>query len=243
MCILQCVKKFGILTHLGSSLFEPTILELGRIGVSPQAIFIDGKSSAKDQEIERSRLLPNYKIVELSAMNLNLPLYYVSNHNEDFCIQLIKTLGLDFLVSASTLRILKTEIIKSTPLGVLNCHPGVLPGYRGCTCVEWSILNDDPVGATAHFMGENIDEGPIVETQIMKVSNGDSYRKIRTDMLLHQAKVLGSAVLKIQQDEFNLAALPCPLNGTYHKPISSENLSKVLHILETGHYKSVPRYS
>ena len=38
------------------------------------------------------------------------------------------------------------KIIDSLKYGILNVHPGILPKYKGRTCVEWSIFNDDKVG-------------------------------------------------------------------------------------------------
>lgn len=44
----------------------------------------------------------------------------------------------------------------------MNCHPGLLPKFRECTCVEWAVYLDEEVGNTVHFMNEKIDEGPII---------------------------------------------------------------------------------
>ena len=49
--------------------------------------------------------------------------------------------------------------IKAFRLGILNHHIGILPGYRGRSVLEWSILQGDPVGITVFFIDTGIDTG------------------------------------------------------------------------------------
>ena len=48
--------------------------------------------------------------------------------------------------------------------GVINCHMGVLPRYRGMDVVEWALLEGhaDQVGLTTHLMDAGVDTGPIL---------------------------------------------------------------------------------
>ena len=65
--------------------------------------------------------------------------------------------------------IVKESLLKIPREGTLNCHPGLLPRYRGCTCLEWALYEDEPVGATCHFVTPEIDAGDIVRKEIMPV--------------------------------------------------------------------------
>jgi methionyl-tRNA formyltransferase len=60
--------------------------------------------------------------------------------------------------------ILKKDVLKQFEIGVLNCHAGILPHFRGMDVIEWPYLLNRPndVGATVHFMSEGIDEGKIL---------------------------------------------------------------------------------
>src|SRR5689334_2672770 len=49
--------------------------------------------------------------------------------------------------------------IKAFRLGILNHHIGILPGYRGRSVLEWSILQGDAVGITVFFIDTGIDTG------------------------------------------------------------------------------------
>ena len=60
-------------------------------------------------------------------------------------------------------------MVVSFSFGVLNCHMGILPKYRGMDVVEWPFLENDRlnVGITCHLMDKGIDTGDILE--IVKV--------------------------------------------------------------------------
>ena len=47
--------------------------------------------------------------------------------------------------------------------GVLNCHGGLLPWYRGLDLYEWSLLEKHPdaIGCSTHFMSKYVDEGDV----------------------------------------------------------------------------------
>jgi methionyl-tRNA formyltransferase len=69
--------------------------------------------------------------------------------------------------------ILRDNFLNAFSFGVLNCHMGVLPKYRGMDVVEWPFLENDneQVGVTCHLMDKGIDTGDIIE--IVKVNSND----------------------------------------------------------------------
>ena len=62
-------------------------------------------------------------------------------------------------------RLIRDNILKNSGAGVVNCHMGILPMYRGVDVVEWPILNEDwnNIGLTIHFMVKGIDTGDILK--------------------------------------------------------------------------------
>jgi methionyl-tRNA formyltransferase len=55
--------------------------------------------------------------------------------------------------------IYREPIISAFRLGILNAHIGILPGYRGRSVAEWSILQGDRTGVTVFFIDSGIDTG------------------------------------------------------------------------------------
>lgn len=72
-------------------------------------------------------------------------------------------------------RILSKEVI-SKYKAILNIHPGVLPGNRGLDNLKWSIVNNLPIGVTAHFIDHRIDMGQIIKTENIRLEKTDSIR-------------------------------------------------------------------
>ena len=67
--------------------------------------------------------------------------------------------------------LLRNKFLDSFSFGVLNCHMGVLPNYRGMDVVELPFLENEnqQVGVTCHLMDNGIDTGDILE--IVKVDS------------------------------------------------------------------------
>ena len=70
--------------------------------------------------------------------------------------------------------LIRNEVLENAGKGVINCHIGVLPEYRGMDVVEWPVLVDDNnnIGMTVHFMDKGVDTGDII--RVKKVSSKTS---------------------------------------------------------------------
>jgi len=167
-----------------------------------------------------------------------VPFYFVKNHNDHHCHELLEMLQPDLVINLGTPNILRTEALNLPRVGVLNCHPGWLPDYRGCTCVEWAIYNGDPVAATCHFMTEGIDEGPIIVQRVMPVVPGTEYAQIRAEMVDHQAKTMIEGIQRIAAEGLSKASLPSQGEGRYYRVIPDELMSEIKEKTRNGGYRS-----
>lgn len=100
--------------------------------------------------------LDKEKIPRITSPNVNS-----SNFND-----YVKGLNVDLIVVYYFPQILKTALLQTPRLGVLNCHPSLLPRYGGPNPTFWMIKNGESVaGITIHVMTEKIDAGDIVAQQ------------------------------------------------------------------------------
>jgi len=126
-------------------------------------------------------------------------------------------------------------------IGIINCHSGLLPDYRGCSCVEWAIYNDDPVGATCHFVDSGIDTGPTIIKREMEIYEGEHYFGIRNRMIYHQAGVIRDSVKAILEGFRREHAEKHP-KGPYYKPMKDQSLIKTVEEkIEDGSYSHLKR--
>ena len=82
----------------------------------------------------------------------------------------LKALGADFGVVVAYGRILKTDVLSSTRLGLLNAHFSLLPKYRGAAPVQWALVRGEKkTGVSLFWLDEGMDTGPVqavLETDI-----------------------------------------------------------------------------
>jgi folate-dependent phosphoribosylglycinamide formyltransferase PurN len=204
--------------------------------IEPVLIFDEKDFSEKDAGIFQDRTGGAFP---LRAPETFVPRYRaitVPNHNGHECLAFVRDATLGLLVNAGTPRRIGRPLIESTPGGVLNVHPGILPKYRGATCCEWAIYHDDPVGVTAHFMDEGLDSGPIIFDRVLKVSPGESYRDVRVALYGLALDTVVEAVRLIVGHGLTASALPPQPAADVFKPMPARLLAEVQRKLAAGEY-------
>ena len=234
----------GLLSNIKSPMLPLTIASIRQHGVSDIIGILDQKTeSEKDLKIWLERTGGAFERVKYGPPNLYafekdaLPFYFVTNHNSEACLGLINKLGVDMLVNAGTPRKLEREILDSVPHGVINVHPGILPKYRGCTCVEWAIYNDDKIGNTAHFLTESYDEGPIITSEWYEFPSDTDYRSIRIRTYRDGFMLMGKVVASIVRSGMTQKDGIPQGEGYFWNPIPEDKMAEVLRKIETREYK------
>ena len=81
----------------------------------------------------------------------------------------------DYLVLAKYMRILSKEVISTFHNRIINIHHSFLPAFVGAKPYEKAYQRGVKIiGATAHFVDENLDEGPIITQNVIPVSHSHS---------------------------------------------------------------------
>lgn len=79
--------------------------------------------------------------------------------------------------------LIRSNILSIPSLGIMNCHSGILPRYRGMDVVEWPLLEGDvqkaQVGLTLHYMDRGVDTGPLLLQHHETLRAEDSIESIR----------------------------------------------------------------
>lgn len=71
-------------------------------------------------------------------------------------------------------RIIGRDVIDLFQLGIINMHPGILPYARGLDALLWSIIENIPIGVTAHLIDERVDAGKVLIRDYVQVQEDDS---------------------------------------------------------------------
>ena len=96
------------------------------------------------------------------ANEFNVEYRYLRDVGDPVFIKSLKSLSPDLLISFQH-QIFSKDLIDVPRLGALNCHPALLPSYRGVKPIFWAMLaGESELGVTVHTMTEKIDVGRIV---------------------------------------------------------------------------------
>ena len=131
---------------------------------------------------------------------LKIPVYCVSNHNDQACLELLQYSKPDLLVLGGT-RIIKSSILKIPPLGTVNSHPGLLPRLRGSASVGWALYKDLPQGATTHYVDPEIDTGDIIVRRELPVYRQDSYESLNYRIAILAGELMAEALAAIRDGQ------------------------------------------
>lgn len=104
----------------------------------------------------------------------------VEDINSNEVAALVDTIRPDLIVFTGG-GLISQQIIDKAGLGVLNCHMGILPEFRGMDVVEWPVLLGRPedVGCTVHLMAKGVDTGDILAVKRLEVKDAKSFKEIR----------------------------------------------------------------
>jgi methionyl-tRNA formyltransferase len=83
--------------------------------------------------------------------------------NDPAVVRWIEEIGPELVVFTGG-GLVRDELLAAAGRGVMNCHSGLLPRYRGMDTMDWPLLEGHPhaVGLTVHLMSRGVDEGDLL---------------------------------------------------------------------------------
>jgi len=178
-----------------------------------------------------------YRSLQKLAHVHHIPYLRVKDHNEDKNIQFLKSMKPDLIIFTGG-GIIRKAILETAKFGVLNCHSGILPYYRGMDVVEWTAAekNYEAVGfgGSLHFMDTGVDTGPILLTNKIPIQKKDTFEKIRERIEVAMVDLMLLGVIGIRDHQIFPQAQDKNAGRQYFvihpriKKYAEENLSRHL---------------
>jgi formyltetrahydrofolate deformylase len=108
-----------------------------------------------------------YQVVVVSKQN--------KQQAEQKILTLLRQHGSDFIVLARYMQILSDEFVNQYPHRVINIHHSFLPAFVGAKPYHQAFERGVKlIGATSHYVTEVLDDGPIIEQDVVRISHRDS---------------------------------------------------------------------
>ena len=125
-------------------------------------------------------IISNHQDLEAIAKQFNIDFYYLPITKETKAAQeakeleLLKKYKIDLAILAKYMQVLSDQFITNFPK-VVNIHHSFLPAFPGAKPYHRAYARGVKIiGATSHYVTADLDEGPIIEQDVVRVSHRDS---------------------------------------------------------------------
>jgi len=106
-------------------------------------------------------------------------------------LALLRENQIDLVVLARYMQVLSPQFVEQYPLRVINVHHSFLPAFSGAKPYHRAFERGVKlIGATSHYVTEELDEGPIIEQNVVRISHRDTL-----DDLLEKGRDMEKVVL------------------------------------------------
>ncbi|MCC9135181.1 formyltetrahydrofolate deformylase [Pontibacter silvestris] len=123
-------------------------------------------------------VISNYNVLEELTQKFNIPFHCVSHEgltreaHEAAVLKIIKQYNPEFLVLAKYMRVLSSGFVTAFPNRIVNIHHSFLPAFVGANPYAQAYARGVKIiGATAHFVNDQLDQGPIIAQSIIPVDH------------------------------------------------------------------------
>ncbi len=168
--------------------------ELHDLAVRPRALIMVSKAghclndllyrrSAEQLRIDVPLVIGNHRDLEPLATAHGVPFEYVPagdgqwgrQVSEERVTSAVMRENIDFVILARYMRILSPELCAKLPGRIINIHHSFLPSFKGARPYHQAHAHGVKlIGATAHYVTADLDEGPIIEQEVARVDHTSS---------------------------------------------------------------------
>ena len=114
------------------------------------------------------------------ARKENIKTYALKNKINDDLNKVLNKINADLIILAGYMKILPPDIVDKYFGKILNIHPSLLPKYKGMNTHQRVIEDKESFhGATVHFVTKNLDGGPLILQQKIKVDDKDTVETLK----------------------------------------------------------------
>lgn len=135
---------------------------------------------------EIKAVIANRENLKSLVERFNIPFYFIDSNgiesmedrieHEHKMIEVIDSFKPDFLALAKFMRILSPNFVNHFKERIINIHHSFLPAFIGANPYKQAFLRGVKIiGATAHFVTDDLDEGPIIAQDIIKIDHTYSW--------------------------------------------------------------------
>lgn len=136
---------------------------------------------AGEWDVEIPVIISNHPDMQLTAEQFNIPYEYIPVTRENKAemeqreFEILKKYDIDFIVLARYMQVLSEDFINRYPNRIINIHHSFLPAFVGAKPYHAAYERGVKlIGATSHYVTTELDAGPIIEQDIVRITHKDT---------------------------------------------------------------------
>jgi len=140
---------------------------------------------AGEWQVEIPLVISNHEDLAPVAERFGIPFYLFRKNDEnkteteELELKLLQENNIDFVVLARYMQILSSGFIKAYPDRIINIHHSFLPAFPGAKPYHSAYERGVKImGATSHYVTEQLDAGPIIAQDVTRISHTDSVNNL-----------------------------------------------------------------
>jgi formyltetrahydrofolate deformylase len=151
--------------------------------------------------IEIPLVISNHEELKPLVESHGISFKLIDNKDERTIQDGIKEFDIDFVVLARYMQILSPSLCEQMDGRIINIHHSFLPGFKGAKPYHQAYQKGVKIiGATAHFVTKELDEGPIIEQDVTNVNHSTSPDELVAIGRDIERRVLSKAVKLFAED-------------------------------------------
>jgi formyltetrahydrofolate deformylase len=156
---------------------------------------------SKRLDIEVEAVISNHSDLEKMVQFYNLPFYFFpitandKTEQEEKILSIVEEKKIELIILARYMQILSPLLVEKLPGKIINIHHSFLPSFKGAKPYHQAFERGVKIiGATAHYVTADLDEGPIIEQEVIRVDHSRSPEELVSIGYEIEARVLAHAV-------------------------------------------------
>ncbi|KKA46086.1 MULTISPECIES: formyltetrahydrofolate deformylase [Salinivibrio] len=158
-------------------------------------------------EIDIAAVVGNYDKLQHLTERFDIPFHYVSHEglsreeHEQAMLKAIQPHQPDYIILAKYMRVLTPDFVAQYPHRIINIHHSFLPAFIGARPYHQAFERGVKIiGATAHFVTNDLDEGPIIGQDVIHVDHSFSAQDMAKAGRDVEKSVLSQAIECVVED-------------------------------------------
>ncbi len=159
------------------------------------------KHDSDDLNANILAIVSNYEDLRSLSEKFNIPYHCVSHEglnraeHEAKVLEVLAGYSVDYIVLAKYMRILSSEFVSHYEEKMINIHHSFLPAFIGANPYKQAFARGVKIiGATAHFVNNNLDEGPIIAQDVIHVNHEMTWKDMQRAGRNVEKNVLSNAL-------------------------------------------------